>query len=59
MAIAERDRGIPAVISVSIFVMSAKIRTANPLVKFLEFYLYAILFLFSGNCLHTYEYITR
>jgi len=56
MAIAQRDRGIPALISVSIFGMSAEIRTVNPLSKFLECYLYASLFVCSGNCLHTCIY---
>jgi hypothetical protein len=59
MAIAQRDREIPAEISVSIFGMSTKIRTANPLVNFLEFYLYASLFVLVIVCIHTYMYITR
>jgi hypothetical protein len=59
MAIAQRDLGIPTLISVSIFGMSAEIRIANPLSKFLECYLYASLLVCSSNCLHTCVYITR
>jgi hypothetical protein len=59
MAVGQRDRGIPALVSITIFSMSAEIRTANPLSKFLECYLCSCLFVCSGNCLHTCVYITR
>lgn len=54
MATAQGDRGIPALISVSVFGMSAEIRTANPLIKFLEYYLCANLFVLVIVCMHAY-----